>query len=155
MRLINIFYGLVALLFLSTPLGAREAVVEAVIDGDTILIKNHSVRLIGIDTPEVAHPKYGKRKAQCFGPEAKQYLSDWIKGRKVKLVSDPLSDAQDKYGRELAYVYYQGILVNAQLIKQGYARAYLYFPFRKKSEFARDQKIEQKRGRGLWGACQP
>ena len=52
-------------------LGAGDAVVKRVVDGDTIVVhvggRDERVRLIGIDTPETVDPR---KPVQCFGKEA-------------------------------------------------------------------------------------
>jgi len=47
------------------------------------------------------------------------------------------------------------IFVNTELLKQGYAYAYLEFPFSKSSEFKQYQNEARENKRGLWapGAC--
>ena len=61
------FMGLIA----SAQLDPITAHVERVIDGDTIQVrvegKSHTVRLIGVDTPETKHPT---EAVQYFGREA-------------------------------------------------------------------------------------
>ena len=49
----------------------EKRLVIRVIDGDTIVVgPNEKVRLIGVDTPETAHPK---KAAQCFAKDAKEF----------------------------------------------------------------------------------
>ena len=97
----------------SLPATAR---VTRVIDGDTIIIDGgYRVRYIGIDTPEV-YPV-----VEAFGIEAWQANRRLVEGREVRLQSD-VSET-DKYGRLLRYVYVDNTFVNAELVKQGLARA--------------------------------
>jgi micrococcal nuclease len=111
--------------------------VVRVVDGDTIVVSpNEKVRLIGVDTPETVHPK---KAVECFGKEAKQFTRDAVEGKNVRLVLDDRNQRtqhKDKYGRTLAYVYLDdGTMLNAELIRQGYAHAYTRFPFRYLVEF--------------------
>ena len=61
------------------PIDAR---VVRVIDGDTIRVrvqgKEHTVRLIGVDTPETVHPT---KTVQHFGAEASAYTKAAIDAR--------------------------------------------------------------------------
>jgi len=71
--------------------------VVAVLDGDTIYILNADksttrIRFNGIDCPE---------KGQPFGNNAKQFLSDTIGGKFVRIVEHDT----DRYGRTIADVY--------------------------------------------------
>ena len=117
---------------LDAPLPATDASAEAidvpvvrVVDGDTIKVrfrgKLESVRLIGIDTPEIT-----RGKNEPFGQQAKAFLQALLARRTAHLEFDV--ERRDKYGRLLAYVWAQGdddpvpILVNAQLARWGYAQ---------------------------------
>lgn len=87
---------------------AVEAVVEKVVDGDTIDVKPAAggdtmrIRLIGIDAPESVNPDESKNTED--GREASAWLKDRLpKGTRVWLVKD-VSDT-DKYGRYLRYVW--------------------------------------------------
>lgn len=136
-----------------TELG-QYAVVE-VLDGDTILVKmdgrEETIRMIGIDTPETHHPS---RPVQCFGKAAGNNLAKLIGFSAVRLEADPLSQNRDRYNRLLRYVYLpEGTLLNAKQIEQGFAFAYLSFPFSKSEEFKKLEVQAQAAGRGLWSAC--
>ena len=52
-------------------------VVERVVDGDTLLLQSgERVRLIGVDTPEIKHPK---KPVEYFGKEATPSPGAWQK----------------------------------------------------------------------------
>ena len=87
---------------------AVEAVVEKVVDGDTLDVKPAAggytmrIRLIGIDAPESVNPDESKTTED--GREASAWLTGSLpKGTRVWLVKD-VSDT-DKYGRYLRYVW--------------------------------------------------
>lgn len=87
---------------------AVEAVVEKIVDGDTLDVKSVAggetmrVRLIGIDAPESVNPDDSKNTEA--GREASAWLKGGLpKGTHVWLVKD-VSDT-DKYGRYLRYVW--------------------------------------------------
>lgn len=151
-RRILLFFWL--FLFSATVFGKNPRVVTYVYDGDTIKVGEETVRLLGVDAPEVAWKKYGK-KGECYGPEAKAYLEKRVLGKRVKLQSDPKADSRDKYGRTLAYVSIRGRLINQELIRQGYAQVLRYFPFTKKQAFLRQQEKAIAERRGLWKSCLP
>lgn len=128
-----------------------------VFDGDTIQvqiekskIRNQqseiTVRLIGVDTPEISHPL---KPVQYFAQEASSFTTKMVSGKKVKLEFD--LESEDKYGRVLAYVFLpDGRMLNAEIIKQGYGFAYTRFPFRYMDEFRRFEKDARSKGLGLW-----
>lgn len=131
--------------------------VDHFIDGDTVAVDMNghveSIRFVGIDTPETHKPD---TPVQCYGPEASVYTKHLIGRHKVRLASDPLSTDRDRYDRLLRYVYLpDGTLVNEQLVREGYAFYYPYFPFGKSAAFAADQKKAMAARKGLWRDCEP
>ena len=67
--------------------------------------KVHTVRLIGVDTPETVHPT---KTVQHFGAEASAYTKAALAGKTVTLEADPTGDTRDRYGRLLRYVHLDG-----------------------------------------------
>lgn len=144
--------------------GAVEAnaTVDRIIDGDTIDVlidgAEERVRLIGIDTPEIAHAASGDRPAQaaeCFGGDAQRYTESLLPpGTPVRLERDVVP--RDDYGRMLAYVYRasDGIFVNYELARQGFAQPLTIPPNVTFSELmvaaARDAERDDA---GLWSSC--
>ena len=101
-----------------------RAQVLRVVDGDTIRVRldggrTERVRYIGVDTPESVKPGTA---VQCFAKRAAAANAALVAGRSVRLVGDV--EQRDRYGRLLAYVYREpdGAFVNAQLVRDGYAR---------------------------------
>jgi micrococcal nuclease len=96
--------------------GAPRTRVQRVVDGDTVRLTGlGSVRLIGINTPEV----YGR--VQCFGPEASAFAKSVLRrGTEVRYRIG--TEPHDRYGRTLAYVWLgDGRLFNRMLVEGGYA----------------------------------
>jgi len=126
--------------------------VTRVIDGDTVVVEGvGTVRLIGVDTPETVDPR---RPVQYFGKEASEFTRQLAAGKRVRLEFD--QDRMDRYGRTLAYVYLQpdNLLLNAEIIRQGYGFAYTRFPFRMMEQFRMFEQEARVAGRGLWAARQ-
>jgi len=131
--------------------------IDHFVDGDTIAVKMdgkvESIRMIGIDTPETHKPN---APVQCYGPAAAAYTKNLIGAGSVRLEADEKSTNRDRYNRLLRYVYLpDGRLVEAELVKNGYAFAYVDFPFGKSGEFVSYQTAAKTAGKGLWGNCQP
>lgn len=99
----------------------ESARVVRVIDGDTIDVNiggaEYRVRYVGANTPE--------RDEVCYD-DAVDANRALVEGRTVTLVIDT-SDT-DRYDRLLRYVYVGDMLVNEELIREGYAEAVLYAP---------------------------
>ena len=129
--------------------------VVKVVDGDTIHVQigaaREKVRYIGVDTPETKHPSKG---VECFGQKASDFNAQLVAGEQVRLVRDV--QERDRYGRLLAYVYRarDGLFVNAELARRGYAHPLSIPPdVRHAERFAQLAREAREHGRGLWAAC--
>ena len=132
-----------------------RAQVLRVVDGDTIRVRldgrTERVRYIGVDTPESVKPG---TPVQCFAKRAAAANAALVAGRSVRLVGDV--EQRDRYGRLLAYVYREpdGAFVNAQLVRDGYARTLTIAPnVAHARQFAQLARRAREGGRGLWAAC--
>lgn len=118
--------------------------VVEVADGDTISIRADGgqvkVRLHGVDAPE---------REQPFGVNASRALRQWTLGRTVVVtVLD-----RDQYDREVGMVYLDGEVLNARLIRKGYAWAYRQFLDEPPGarDYCRLENEAREARRGLWG----
>jgi endonuclease YncB( thermonuclease family) len=96
----------------------RTAVVARVVDGDTLILRGQGrVRLIGVDAPETW------LRHDCFGGEATRALGRLTPpGARVRVAGDV--EPRDRYGRRLLYLWTRnGVFVNRELVRTGYARA--------------------------------
>lgn len=121
--------------------------VFSIIDGDTIRYKDEnrklaSVRLIWVDAPESNTARY--KKTECYGKEAKDYLTQRLKGKTIELSFDKGQENTDRYGRLLAYVSLDGKLINEELIRNGYAKEYTYKQSYEKQEAFKKAEYEAK-----------
>lgn len=131
--------------------------VDHVLDGDTFVanISGHevTVRLIGMDTPEVVDPR---KPVQCYGPEASAKGKELLNGKDIYIEKEKAKGDYDIYGRVLAYARFSdGFLYNKYMIEEGYAREYTFNKekYKYQSEFKEAQKQAQKEKKGLWGTC--
>ncbi len=132
------------------PVKGNLYYVKRVVDGDTIeLATGATVRLIGINTPETVKPN---SPVECFGPESSEFSKKLMQRKYVRLESD--KDNMDQYGRILRYVYLDDQMVNMELVREGFAKAYYFSPNNKyKTEFDLAQTEAQSTDKGLWGKC--
>ncbi|MBI2070141.1 MAG: thermonuclease family protein [Elusimicrobia bacterium] len=126
--------------------------VRRVVDGDTLVLEDgRKVRLIGVDTPELHHPK---KPVQYYAKEAKDFVEALVEGKAVNLALDPDNTYvkhKDKYGRLLAYVLLpDGDILNAKIIREGYGFAYTRFPYKLMDNFRALEKEARENKRGLW-----
>lgn len=123
---------------------AFTARVIAVLDGDTVLVRREGgllkIRLAEIDAPE---------KAQTFGATSSRSLSDMVKDKQVKIVSQTM----DQYGRMVAHLSVAGLDVNAEQIRRG--MAWEYSNFHSNKVLIALQNEAKQVPRGLWALSNP
>jgi endonuclease YncB( thermonuclease family) len=133
---------------LSMPAAARPAVSEAlgpaiVIDGDTLEIGTERIRLEGIDAPEAtqscAHRWIG---TWSCGQAATRELSQLVAGTDVVC----RSQGRDKYGRMLGRCEANGLDINAEMVKRGFAWAFVKYS----STFVAEEAHARQAGIGIW-----
>jgi len=119
-----------------------KALVVNVIDGDTIELQDGSrVRYLGIDTPETGEPYYSEATARN---------KELVEGKVVYLQKGKRD--RDEYDRLLRYVYIDGVFVNAELVAQGFATAYIFDTDEWYSQtLVRLEQYAKMKKRGLWG----
>lgn len=138
------------------------------IDGDTIVVelanrngnlREVTVRLIGIDTPETNYA-YGN-EPECYGKEATDKTDSLLVTAKDDTVwlEQDVTD-KDSYGRLLRYVWYESAidgevhLLNADLVREGYALAKTYRPnTTRQGELDDAEDAAIRGGRGMWLSC--
>ena len=112
-----------------------------VIDGDTVRLEDgRVVRYLGIDTPETNEYYYR---------EAKERNRELVENMVVELQRG--SRNIDEYGRLLRYVFLDGTFVNAELVAEGCARAYIFDPEDRYSQvLVQLEQYAKMRKMGLW-----
>lgn len=144
------------------PASAQPAVVERVVDGDTVRVRavtagplavgrSESVRLLEVDTPETDPDRGG---VECGGPEATAFAEDLLApGSTVWLLPDV--EDRDDYGRALRYAWTSdGVLYNDAVVREGHAEVFVVEPNVLLAERLRAVEAEARAaGRGIWGSC--
>jgi len=129
--------------------------VVSVVDGDTIKVRigdrTESVRYIGINTPELRHPTRGEEPGAREATHANRKL---VEGQTVRLELDV--QERDRYGRLLAYVYVGEMMVNEEMVAQGYAQVMTIPPnVRCQERFLKGQREARLLQLGLWHGTGP
>ncbi len=121
----------------------NAVLVTRVIDGDTIEIEGgYHVRYIGIDAPEKGEPYY---------LEATEANHSLVGSKKVRLEKDV--EDKDEYSRLLRYVWVGDKMVNAELVRLGYAYSHYYPPNLKyQPHFLQLEKEAREQKQGLWSS---
>jgi micrococcal nuclease len=136
------------------PAPAPVALVERVVDGDTLVVRLDGqpvkVRLIGVDAPESVDPR---KPVERFAHESAAFLRRLVEGKHVRLAYEPAGARVDRYNRTLAYLYLEpgGLFVNREIVAKGYAFAYVQYPFQYMADFRRAERAAREKGLGLWG----
>lgn len=127
-----------------------------IIDGDTFECNiggvKQSVRLLGIDAPEV--------RQRPYGTQATAALAKLLRLRSEVILDLDVRD-RDSRGRLLAYVWNKdAIMVNKELLKRGFAVVYIEPPNVKyDTELRRAAKAAKQKQVGLWAteafSCAP
>jgi micrococcal nuclease len=153
----------------STAPRQRATVVE-VVDGDTVKVRfangsRETVRLLGVDTPEVhaentpgefegvPETEAGRACLRRAGEAASAYARDRLAGREVGLGFDENEGRRGYYGRLLAYVYVDGTQFNYGLVAEGHARMY-DSQFVDRKRFADAETAARAADRGLWSCAE-
>ncbi|MCF7820872.1 MAG: thermonuclease family protein [Mariprofundaceae bacterium] len=127
---------------------SRWVTVGKVYDGDTFKTrKGEKVRLLGINTPEVARDD---KPGQPLADQATNELRKLVLGKTVRLEFD--AEQHDSYGRLLAHVFLRdGRWINAHMIESGLAHAYTFAPnFRHAARLLIKERQARDEKRGIW-----
>lgn len=139
--------------------------VERVVDGDTLKISydngtEDTVRLIGVDTPEVhaenspeefegvPETTAGEDCLRRWGERASEVTKE-LDGETVGLAFDENLDRRGYYGRLLAYVVVDGGTHNFRLVSEGYGRVY-DSSFTERETYDAAEERARTDGVGLW-----
>ena len=129
--------------------------VVSIVDGDTIKVRigdrTETVRYIGMNAPELHHPTKGE---ELGGREAGEANRKLVQGQTLRLELDV--QERDRYGRLLAYVYFGDMMINAELVAQGYAQVMTIPPnVRHQELFLKLQREARLLQLGLWRGTKP
>jgi endonuclease YncB( thermonuclease family) len=122
-----------------------EGKVIRVADGDTITVKSYQgkekIRFAQIDAPETSH--FGST-SQPFGKESAAFLRALVSGKNVRVDVETV----DQYGRNVGTVFVNGVNVNREMVKNGYA--WVYRQYAHDNTLIDLEKSARARRIGLW-----
>ena len=134
-------------------MASEDCVVSFVTDGDSIRCGDgRSVRLVGIDAPEMAQRPWGERAREELLRLAPTSTTLTVEYDVVRV---------DTFDRDLVYLFLSsGEMVNEQMVANGYALAFIIPPnglYEDRLEAA--EAAAEAEGRGLWAewgfTCRP
>ncbi len=121
-------------------------------DGDTAWFiingEEKKVRFLAINTPETG----GDKGVEKYGKEASEYTCNALKNAKeIYLEYDGASDKEDKYGRILAFVYVDNVLLEKSLIEKGLAKVdFIYGDYEHVDELREVENVAKGKKIGIW-----
>ena len=124
------------------------------VDGDTIRAningEKKTVRFIAIDTPETKYST--KSNDEPFAVEASEWTCKRLnEASNVQLEYDPKSEKSDKYGRELGWIFLDGVLLQKELVQNGYAKVkYVYDDYKYVDELKLEEEKAKSNKIGIW-----
>lgn len=130
-------------LICSGEASAREITGQAkVIDGDTIHIWEHKIRMYGYDAPESEQTCQRQNKTYECGTAATEGLVQLTVGQTVQCQTTD----KDRYGRWIATCLVKGTDVGAWMVGKGLAVAYRRYS----TAYVADEEAAEAKGLGLW-----
>jgi len=123
------------------------------VDGDTAKFERNNkvftLRFLAVNTPETKSPKKG---VEFYGKEASNYTCNRLeKAKNIEIEYDNKSDRNDRYGRNLGWVFLDGELLQKDLVENGYAKVeYLYGKYKYVEELKELETKAKKAKKGLW-----
>jgi len=153
--------GLREAIFTAKPEGAdaekyhlKSFKVKEIVDGDTVDIwvadgqeDFTRVRLLGVDTPETKDPRY---PVMYYGPEAAEFARQLLADKEVTVMIDTVGDVRGRYGRLLAYIEVEGVVLNEELIRKGFGYADLRFKHSKYKKYVELMETAVRGRVGVW-----
>lgn len=112
---------------------AAYADIITVHDGDSIQFNGETIRLYGVDAPELEQPG---------GVEARDWLMEKITGYPLRISRR----GKDHYGRQIAIIFVGNTSVNKALVLEGHAWAYREHA----ALYVSSERIARTAQRGLW-----
>lgn len=132
-----IFSGVLYYFIVEEESSDLEVFVVKVIDGDTFDTEIGRVRLKGINAPE---------EKMFLYEESKGFLASKVENKTVRLEGY----GSDKYGRILAYVFYEGKNVNEEILREGFGSLYYYEKDDYYDELNAAEEFARLNEKGIW-----
>lgn len=126
------------------------------VDGDTTVFQSVNggrllrVRYVGIDTAE------STSRVEPWGMPATLYVCDILDNAEVIVLElEPSAGRLDNFGRDLAYVWVDGRLLNLMIIEQAFSPAVGAGSLKYGDSFIAAQEHARRTGRRIWGETDP
>ena len=135
--------------------GIEVVTLDKCVDGDTTHFRTQnnqffSLRYLGVDTPE------STAQIEPWGKAASDFVCERLLNANTIVVEiDDYAGRYDNYQRTLGYVWYDGRLLNLELIEQAYSSAVGVASYKYGSEMTEAFNHARQTGRRIWGEDDP
>lgn len=134
----------------SAAWGDYEGTLTQVIDADTVVINDIRFKLLGVNAPDRTA---AGQEDECYSQHAAKYLEGLLLNQTVTYSYDRWQGIRQPHVTKRIYLFFDGRLINAELIAKGYA-----FAERKRQHIAAEnfsaiEKQAYLRNVGLWHSC--
>ena len=149
-KLVFIFICFFTLIFNISASERQVVTLNKCVDGDTAWFNLNGekikARFLGIDTPESTN------KVESYGKKASEYTCDTLKNANIiEIEYDDNSDKQDKYDRELVWVFVDNELLHEKILKEGLAEVkYIYGDYKYLSVINNAQEEAKTNKLNIW-----
>jgi len=153
MKKIFMMFTILIFLFGINNVDASERIqvtLNKCVDGDTAWFnlnkEKTKFRFLALDTPESTN------KIEPYGKEASKYTCDMLTNAQIiEIEYDKNSDKTDKYGRNLAWIFIDGKLLQSSIIENGLGEVdYLYGDY-KYTDILKEKQNEAKENKlNIW-----
>lgn len=133
--------------------GVGRVTLARAVDGDTAHFYTTNgtyikVRFLGVDTPESTMEK------EAWGKAASNFTKNMLNNASV-IVLEREEQVTDTYGRYLAFVWCDGVLMNLELVQNAYSNAKLSSSSKYYDAFFDTEIVICATGRRIWGEIDP
>lgn len=133
--------------------GVEKVTLARSVDGDTAHFYTTDgtyikVRFLGIDTPESTMEK------EAWGKAASLFTKNILENAET-IVIETEGNLTDTYGRYLAFVWADGVLVNLEIVENGYSNCKLSSSSKYFDAMYDAELLVSKTGRRVWGEIDP
>lgn len=153
MKKMSILMITLLVIFIPIPVLASQKIsvtLNKCVDGDTAWFnegnKKIKARFLAIDTPE------STIRVDPYGKEASEFTCNLLTNAvQIQIEYDDNSDKQDKYNRELVWVFVDGNLLQEQVVKEGLAEVkYIYGDYKYLDDVNNALQEAKKKKLNLW-----
>lgn len=158
MKKIFIFLTLICAMFSTHIVNATEIESDIVtlstcVDGNSarFMLNNKEIKVKFIATESVS-TIMSEYNDEINGSLVNDYVCSVLTNAKtIKIEYDPNSEKEDKYGRTLAWVYVDDVLLQQHLVELGYAKvAFIYNDYLYNDTLLEAEKIAKEEKKGVW-----